>query len=366
MRKSITYISVGIFSLFLTKELKAQDPQFTQYYSSALNLNPAATGVFNGQFRASTNYRQQWSGIFSDLPLRTVHASFDYRFETFNEDVVAVGTNILHDESGASSRMQSTRLNFSAAYQKQLGGNRYSRESQFLIFGIQGGAAQTALGIQDLWFSRQYDSLGINVNTNLPSGEATPQSNIFPNINTGLMWYKAWRDNQSLYIGGAMMNILEPNISFLALKNERLRRRYTIHAGGEIGLSDEFSISPSFMTTMQKPMMMTQFGSNFRYTNRDWNEVALKAGFAYRIVNRFNGFKSAATATPTASSGAPIMGDALTFVGMLEMNRWILGLSYDIQTSNLTNATNGRGAFEVSLVYLHPTDSRSRIFAPRF
>ena len=40
--------------------------------------------------------------------------------------------------------------------------------------------------------------------------------------------------------------------------------------------------------------------------------------------------------------------DAVTIVGMLELNRWMLGLSYDITVSSLTAANNSRGAFELS------------------
>ena len=41
----------------------AQDIHFSQYYASPLTLNPALTGLVNGAFRASFNYRNQWFNI---------------------------------------------------------------------------------------------------------------------------------------------------------------------------------------------------------------------------------------------------------------------------------------------------------------
>ena len=38
-------IAIGIIGLFLVFDLMAQDPQFTQFYSSTVSLNPAFAGA---------------------------------------------------------------------------------------------------------------------------------------------------------------------------------------------------------------------------------------------------------------------------------------------------------------------------------
>ncbi len=43
--------------------LKAQDPNFSQFFASPLTLNPALTGKFDGQLRIAGNYRNQWPTI---------------------------------------------------------------------------------------------------------------------------------------------------------------------------------------------------------------------------------------------------------------------------------------------------------------
>ena len=40
-----------------------------------------------------------------------------------------------------------------------------------------------------------------------------------------------------------------------------------------------------------------------------------------------------------------LQADAITVVGMLELSRWMLGLSYDITVSSLTQANNFPGRF---------------------
>ncbi|MFM8373256.1 MAG: type IX secretion system membrane protein PorP/SprF, partial [Bacteroidota bacterium] len=58
---------IVIFTLFISflGELKAQDPRFSQYYASPWNLNPAMTGLFNGSWRITGNYRDQWGSFLA-------------------------------------------------------------------------------------------------------------------------------------------------------------------------------------------------------------------------------------------------------------------------------------------------------------
>ncbi|MBK8196405.1 MAG: type IX secretion system membrane protein PorP/SprF [Lewinellaceae bacterium] len=54
-----------ILLLMVVGQTSAQDPRFSQYYASPWNLNPAMTGLFNGRWRVTANYREpmeQFSG----------------------------------------------------------------------------------------------------------------------------------------------------------------------------------------------------------------------------------------------------------------------------------------------------------------
>src|SRR5688572_10241991 len=52
-----------------------QDPHFSQYSYTPLQLNPAFTGVFDGLARISNTYRSQWSGLGDGF--KTIHLSAD-------------------------------------------------------------------------------------------------------------------------------------------------------------------------------------------------------------------------------------------------------------------------------------------------
>jgi hypothetical protein len=59
MRKIYQLIILTILSL----NVHAQDPHFSQFFSSPLTLNPAFTGKFDGSWRLAANHRDQWPSI---------------------------------------------------------------------------------------------------------------------------------------------------------------------------------------------------------------------------------------------------------------------------------------------------------------
>ena len=201
-----------VFSLPVT--LTAQDPHFSQFYAAPLQVNPAMTGVFSGQFRIAINYREQWGSVI-DNPFRTLAASFDIRHRVGKGDYMAYGLSTLRDEAGpANFNRISGNLNF--AYLKQLNGSRYRSSNQYLVGGAQVGFGQHGLDYSNLWFTEQYDADKAIVDTDLPNGElVNATSDPFMDINAGLLWYAVFAENASFYAGGALHHVNAPRISFL-------------------------------------------------------------------------------------------------------------------------------------------------------
>lgn len=55
-----TYLTIiTLILLTVPEKIKGQDPVFSQYYASPLQINPAFTGLTNGP-RFGVNYRNQW------------------------------------------------------------------------------------------------------------------------------------------------------------------------------------------------------------------------------------------------------------------------------------------------------------------
>jgi type IX secretion system PorP/SprF family membrane protein len=336
-----------------TATVQAQDPHFAQFYNAPLQVNPAMTGVHSGRFRVAINYREQWGSVLDD-PFRTVGASFDMRHRIGRGDYMAWGMNALRDQAGGSPYVRNQGY-LNAAYMKQLSGNRYRTSDQFLVGGLQIGAGQHTLDFSNLWFSNQFDFGTEQVNTALPNGEMTnASSGIYLDFNAGLLYYALFGDNASLYFGGAYHHLNGPEISFLDNSSQTLYRRWVGQIGGEIPLTRELSMLPAAIVMGQGPSLMTIFGLNFRYTNRDWREVAIRAGAWGQFTRR------------TDVEGGDFMFPSVIFSTILEMERFNIGISYDVNAGELSAPTNSRGAFELSFIYIHPASPRERVKCPKF
>jgi len=351
--KNIYQISLclAVSLLALNTELRGQDPRFSQFYASPWNLNPAMTGVFNGKWRATINYRDQWGSILSQVPFRTYSAAFDARFNTVKNDYASFGVGAMHDEAG-SSRFEQNRIHLGGAYLKQLSGGR-NKADHFLSLGAQAGFGQNSMDWTRLWFSRQFDPTAEKPDSGLSNGEPNQgaNTNLFFDFNAGLLWYMVFNNDGYFYAGGAMHHINQPAISLTDNDAETMYARWTGHAGGLFPVTKNFGLQPGVLIMRQGPAFESNVGMNIRYSNNDMDELALRFGAWARIGNKLD-------------QGAQM--DALVLVSMLEFNRWMLGLSYDVTVSALSQANNSRGAFELSLTYFHPEQRRSRVQCPKF
>lgn len=351
MRLNLHKLVCAIFLLTLSGTLSAQDPHFSQFFNAPLHLNPAMSGVFDGQFRVAANYRNQWSSILGADAFKTMHASVDMRTRVFSGDYFTTGLNVLQDQAGAGT-FKRTNAQLTAGYLKQVAGGRYRRDKQYLSAGLQAGLGQFSHEWGNYWFSNQYNPITEVVDPSAPSGEfLADNTGLFLDISAGLMYYAVFDKDASVYAGGAVFHANQPNISFLDDGSEKLYQKMIFHAGGQVPFNPNFSILPAAYIAFQGPSSQMVFGNNFRFTNNDKYEVAIRAGVWTRLSNRLD-------------SGKVL--DALIYSFTLEMERWQLGLSYDVNHSSLRTASNGRGGFEVSLIYVHPTQTRYFVDCPQF
>ncbi len=351
MRKLYQSISICCLLLAAIQVASAQDPRFSQYYASPYNLSPAMTGVFNGQCRTTLNYRDQWNSVLLGQPFRTYSVSGEYRRALASDDYIAFGIGAMHDEVGVA-RYQQNKGSLGFSFLKQLAGGR-NRNEHYLSAGAQFGFGQNSIDWSNLWFSRQYNNANEAPDFSAGNGETLDNGNtpLYADFNAGLLWYTVLENGGFFYAGGAGHHLNQPNISLMQQSNSLLYRRWSGHVGGQFPVSEVMSILPAVQVMKQGPSFETDFGINIRYSNEDLNELALRAGVWSRIGNRLD---------------KGIHSDALTIVTMLELNRVMVGLSYDLTVSSLRRANNSRGAFEVSISYFHPERRRSKVTCPRF
>lgn len=324
----------------------------SQFYAAPLQVNPAMIGVFDGQSRVVLNYRELYASVLKDDPFRTLAASFDMRFRVMRGDYAGFGLSVMRDEVGIAN-FNRTRANLGGSFLKQLNGSRYSRSNQYLVVGAQLGIGQRGFDWGKLWFTNQFNIDQALVDYGSDPGENFDQSktNVYLDFNAGLLWYALFDNDMSVYVGGSMHHLNEPNISFLGDDSEKLYSKWVGNAGGEIPFTNNLSLLPAIAVMGQGPSFSATFGGNFRFTNRDWKEVAIRAGAWGHLANQLESSKTL---------------DAMIFTAILEIERWNFGVSYDVTVSTLASANNSRGAFELSLIYTSKSKDRVRTVCPKF
>ncbi len=339
----------GVFCCFAFFDIRAQDPHFSQFYHTPWNLNPAMTGLHNGSWRASLIYRDQWGSILAQEPFRTFSASADGRIPVGRFDHLGVGIGALHDEAG-TARYTLNNMHASGAYLRRLSG-KPRRASHYLGAGFQVGAGQNNIEWSRLWFSRQFDPVTETPDLGAGNGEpnANASGNIWLDFNAGIVWYTLLKNDGFILAGAALHHLNEPVVSLIDDFSETLYRRVSLHASGHFPIANELALLPGVLWMGQGPAQQINLGSNIRYGNADNREMALRTGAWLRLANRLE---------------EGIRPEAVVVTGMFELDRWMLGLSYDITVSSLGQANSNRGAFEISLSYVHPGTRKGKVLCP--
>ncbi len=344
MKKVIVVVLIMVFSL----GTKAQDIHFSQFYASPLNLNPAMTGFTPSQFRIAANYRNQWAQV--SVPFVTSSASFDINFLRKKNKLNYFGAGLLfvNDKSG-SGQLSNQSVFASFAYHQRLQKNR----NNFLSVGLQAGVVQKSLNINKLVFGAQFDLLTKSFSN--PSIEHFNASGaiVYPALYAGILYSSIVSKFASYYAGVTMFNANVPKESFLLVQTNndgtvnRLNRRINGHVGAKLGLTESVYLNPTLLYQMQSKDGELVIGTALTFQLSDlkmYPPTSLFIGSYYRL------------------------GDAAIAMAGFETKGLRLGLSYDINLSDLKVASAKQGGFELSLIYeaAPKASPRKIIYCPRF
>src|SRR6266487_4356870 len=102
--KNLKCIATIILSMIMMETSYGQDPSFSQFFSSPLNINPALTANINADWRLISNFRDQWVGPAS--PYSTGTISYDRKImqnkvPNVNEEknIMGIGAMIMYDRA---------------------------------------------------------------------------------------------------------------------------------------------------------------------------------------------------------------------------------------------------------------------------
>lgn len=318
MRKSIKPVLFAMLIVASMKTVNAQvDPHFTQYYVYPSWLNPALTGIFDGDVRVSGIYRSQWGNITS--PFSTPGVSVDFN-STRNMNF---GVSALRQKAGDGGYTYTTAYgNFSYTGVK-FGKNDYKR----MAFGLQLGLIQRKFDPTKLTFGDQWNPI-FGFNPSNPTSEVlSDPTAISFDAGAGLLYFDAEPGKKSnLFAGFSVAHITRPDDKFSGTGDATFPLRYTGHAGLRIGLSNQFSITPNFLYLNQGSASEKMVGAYGQY--KASQDIDLLVGANYRFEDAFS-----------------------PYVGFYYKN-FVFGASYDVNVSDLGKFAKGSNSFEISLTYI--------------
>ena len=249
-----------IFVLLCTcNALVAQDVHFSQFYASPLTLNPALTGNFNGFYRISAIYRNQWPGLTQGRPsFSTPSVSLDFSLlhDKIKHGALGVGIVFLNDQQNGKTINQNTILG-SVAYNMGFG-----PKGKFQLgLGLQGGISMIKMDFSNYEFGASYNA-DLVYDPNLNPEAYSTGTKIKGVLNAGIFLKSEFYTGMRVYAGYSFNNATNYKQDFLISNahSYRLPFRHTIHGGFEFDISDRGVIIPGALFQMESKSYEVNFG----------------------------------------------------------------------------------------------------------
>ena len=318
--------AVVVFLLFCMKALNAQDPSFSQFFSSPLNINPALTANINADWRLISNLRDQWIGPASPYVTGTV--SYDAKvFQNKTRNVEKQGNTLgmggmLMFDRAMSGVVKSTYASLNLSYNIKLSETDYYKERLGIGFGAIYGTKNIDFSRVD--FEEQFTGYGFN--KNLPTGESA-LSNMKPYVSASAgITYSASNEKSNFDIGVAAFHLNKPRQTFLKDDKEFLPIRKVAHANFETFINERLVLNTNAIYQFQGGADYFSVGGAIGHYLGNNLESMATAGLWYWSKNA-----------------------VIPYVG-LAYKDFQFGVSYDITISKLNQASRKPSSWEVSLI----------------
>lgn len=329
--KTLTLIRTICLLLIFTgsKAIAQTDPHFTQNYTFPMYINPALTGSADGEYRVSGIFRNQWGSISN--PYRTIGASFDTR----TNKNIALGVNLLNQSAGDGG-FNYTTASASFAYT----GVKFGKElNHHLVMAIQGGVINRRVDQTKFKWGEQWNPITGYLATNPVTESFSRTSSTVLDIGAGILYYDASPDKLAHVFGGfSAYHLNKPKDPIISAGNTGLNVipvRYVAHGGISVAITEQFSVVPHVMHMRQGNATETMAGLYGQlFVNEETNFML---GGYYRVKDAI----------------APFVG--------IEYKNFVVGVSYDINTSNLGSMVKNVNSFELTLSYIKRSGTRSII-----
>jgi len=329
-------------SLLAAASVQAQDIHFSQFFESALLRNPALTGIFSGDYKATVNYRSQW-GSFG-VPFQTALAAGETKvlLREATGDYMSFGLTTVYDKAG-SLNFASMAAYAAVNYNKALG----SDSRTYLSVGLCGGYIQRSFDISKVRTASQF--AGGSYSASNAAGENLAYTAIRHwDASAGISLSGRISPRANYYLGFAGYHISQPAESYYEASFIRLTTRWSANFGISANLGNGYGLTVHTNYQYQQPYQETIGGfmlsHGFRKAGSD-RPMLFSAGCYYRLQ------------------------DAWIPMARLEYQNWAATISYDVIASGKRLYMSGFGGYEFSLSFrgVYPRHERNNgTECPRF
>ena len=344
MKRLFNVLLVFMLSPVLT--IAQADLHFSQFYETSLLRNPALAGVCNDNYRVTVYTRNQWSSVTN--PYQTVLINGEYRLSLGRNSADYLSFALLghYDQAGELDQKISSVYG-AVNFNKTLGGN-----SSYLSFGFAGGYLQYSFDPTKATTNSQF--IGGNFNPGNPTLENWPNPKMeITDFGAGINYnVSPARERDVTYmVGISAYHFLQPNFSYYKSYGYNENIRGNLNAGMIRELNEH---------------VLWQMHANY----------ALQGTYTEILAGGLIGWR---TASGIETSEFEIYGgvfyrfqDAIIPVVKVKYKHASLGISYDVNTSSLKEASNLQGGYELTLGLTgnYPRDAgggpKLKTICPRF
>ena len=344
MTKGLHKLLWSLFTLLiLSAQALCQDLHFSQFFETPLLRNPSLAGIFSGDIRVQSVYRNQWNSV--TVPYQTVSLNGEYKTPIGRgNDFLTVGGEVLYDKAGTAA-LTSTHILPVLNYHKSLSDDR----NMYLSLGVMAGIVQRRIDRSKITTNSQFDGTGYN--GNLADGETFNKSAYsYFDGSVGMSFNTQIGENtdDNIFLGLAYHHFNKaPAISFYGNPAYEMLPKWVGSAGIRMNVNEYsfFTLEADYSKQGDYKELIGGALISWKLDDMEDPKYILHAGAFLR------------------------WKDALIPVVKLEFKPLAVSVSYDANISQLVMASSGRGGVEIALTYQKYLPARSRtdgIRCPKF
>ena len=315
----LRYIVLTLICCSTLQVVTGQDFTFSQFYEMPMLRNPALAGVFNGDVRVTGVHRAQWGSV--TVPYQTSALGLEYKVPVFNyDDFLTLGLQATYDVAG-DVKLKRTQLLPVLNFHKSLSDDI----NNYLSLAFMGGPVRS-----------QFDPTKARLDDQFANGSyspANPTAQFFKSsgytywdASTGLVYSSSFGYEGTYYLGAALYHFTKPKMNFFnSTSDTYVQKKWAFNAGVNMPFSD-----------MNRVLLYAD------YMSQGGNRQGI-GGFLYETdLVQYDDYDNVTLGLGTFYR----WGDAVVPVVRLVMHGVQMGLSYDVNVSQLKTASQFRGGFE--------------------